>query len=146
MLTSVPQGPFENPKIDDGIYTAIIRHIIEGSYGDRHDDSTYFKIALELPEAKCTIVTNFYFRPGASKTPRRLWHFCSSVGLEPNDFFVQPDSFIGLPLEVTVETVQRDGVNLGCSYVDVARFLPAPTVFPESLRSDLEISADVFKD
>ena len=143
MLTSVPQGPYQNPQINDGTYSAIIRNIIEGTYGDANDDSSYFKVALELPEEQCIIVTNFYFRPGAPKTQRRLWYFCVSVGREPNDFVVQPDSFIGLTLQVRVETVQRDGVNLGNPYVDVARFAAPRPIRHVRPRNYLEFASDI---
>jgi hypothetical protein len=131
MKNSIPQGPYNNPKVDDGIYEAIIDRTSVGAY----NKGKYIQIIMRLPAEDLYFATNVYFpNEHASRSKQRLWHLCSLLGLEVNDVLTQPGLLRDKRLRVQVLRMQRKTVNGGNPYYDVERFLetkvkeqPAPT-------------------
>ena len=143
MKNTIPQGPYNNPKVEDGIYEAIIDHITIAYY----NKGKYIQIVLRLPIEDLYVVTNVYFPDGKSstRTEQRLWHFCSFVGLTKQDVLDHPDLFKEKKLRVQILRMQQKTVNSGNPYYDVKRFLetkvkeePAPTPDAASTQQEQE--------
>lgn len=118
----IPAHPSENPRLSDGIYAAIIRNVIEDTYGD---DQPLVQVVFWLPEEEVHFVTNFYFPMGGSwKVQRRLWVMCQMIGLEPADVAYEPELFEGRTLRLTTCRVDPRHSNVAWWYSDVNRFLP----------------------
>jgi hypothetical protein len=129
MKNRIPQGPFENPHVEDGIYAAEIDHLVEGSYGDQQ---TYLRIVVRLSEHDLYFVTNLYFPKNRSvRSEQRLWHFCQIVGLDKQDVATQPELFVGRLLRLQIARRHSLKLNYGRPYSDVELFLPAEGLEPE---------------
>ena len=72
----IPQGPWHNPILDEGIYDAEIRYINKGTYGK--DGDTYLQFVFWLTEEEQYFVTNMYFPEGTpdNKSVLRLNRLC----------------------------------------------------------------------
>ena len=56
---------------------------------------------------------------------RRLWHFCSCVGLDKRDVLNQPELFADRKLRLEIHTVAPEQSSQDHPYSDVRLFLPA---------------------
>jgi hypothetical protein len=123
-VSRIPQGPWYNPELEEGVYDAKIMYLTKGTYGAKYDP--YTQIVLCLPKADQAFVTNLYFPEGKpdSKTVERLSRLCQCIGLLPQDVFDSPHAFHGAELRVQIKRCKRDGRE----YWDVDRFLHAEAV------------------
>lgn len=119
MTARIPQGPRDNPSLDEGIYDATIVNVKQGTYGA--DDSQYIQVIMRLPKPGFHFVTNFYLPQGKpdTRTLKRLTWFTQCFGLVPQDVLDSPQAFKGQQLKVQIKQCQ----NQGYSYCDVELFL-----------------------
>lgn len=119
MKSEIPQGPWYNPALDEGIYDARIVCLTKGSYGSNKDP--YIQVVMFLPEANCHFTNNLYFPKGQpdAKTVQRLSRLCQILGLQPQDALDSPQFFSGCELKVKI-AVFKNGDR---EYRDVALFM-----------------------
>jgi hypothetical protein len=123
MKNSIPNGPWQNPLIDDGLYDAKIAHVVKGVYGKA--EHPYLKIVCILPTEDVYFTTNLYFKAGGTiKSDRRLWHFCECIGVKKADVLNDPGCCNDKRLCLRVKRIQKKNANYGNPYSDVERFLP----------------------
>lgn len=116
---TVPQGPYYNPDLEEGIYDAKIVDLVQGEYGK--DKDMYLQVILRVKEPECYVVSNLYFPKGKpdSKTVQRLSRLSQICGLVPQDALDSPRDFKGAELKVQIKRFKNDGRE----YSDVSRFL-----------------------
>ncbi len=121
---SIPQGPWYNADLPDGVYDAEIQYLTRSTYGKEED--MFLQFVLWLPEEEVYFTTNMYFPKGKSnnKSAFRLHRLCKWVGLVPQDALDNPDLFKGAELKIKVKTMKGTGSNKGSTYSDVDLFLP----------------------
>jgi hypothetical protein len=123
MKNTIPNGPWQNPLIDNGLYDAKIAHVVKGVYGKA--EHPYLKIVCILPTEDVYFTTNLYFKAGGTiKSDRRLWHFCECIGVKKADVLNDPGCCNGKRLCLRVKRIQKKNANYGNPYSDVERFLP----------------------
>jgi hypothetical protein len=123
MKNSIPNGPWQNPLLEAGLYDAKIAHVSPGVYGKA--EHPYLKIVCVLSKADWYFTTNLYFKAGGTvKSDRRLWHFCECIGLKKADVLKEPACCDGKRLCLRVKRIQKKTANYGNPYADVERFLP----------------------
>ena len=123
MKNTIPNGPWQNPLIEDGLYDAKIAHVVQGVYGK--EEHPYLKIVSIIPNEDVYFTTNLYFKAGGSiQSDRRLWHFCECIGLKKDDVLNDPGCCSGRRLCLRVKRIQKKDANYGNPYSDVERFLP----------------------
>jgi hypothetical protein len=112
MKNSIPNGPWQNPLIDDGLYDAKIAHVVKGVYGKA--EHPYLKIVCILPTEDVYFTTNLYFKAGGTiKSDRRLWHFCECIGVKKADVLNDPGCCNGKWLCLRVKRIQKKNANYG---------------------------------
>jgi hypothetical protein len=112
MKNSIPNGPWQNPLIDDGLYDAKIAHVVKGVYGKA--EHPYLKIVCILPTEDVYFTTNLYFKAGGTiKSDRRLWHFCECIGVKKADVLNDPGCCNGKRLCLRVKRIQKKNANYG---------------------------------
>ena len=126
MKNKIPQGPWNNPPITDGIYDATIDHLRTRYYNDNKDD-VYVQIVFRLTDLNDRyFVSNIYFPHGKSqRSEQRLYRLCELVGLEKQEVKEQPHLFQKKRLQLRIGRMERPDVNNGIAYYDVDLFLPA---------------------
>lgn len=123
MIHLIPNGPWQNPKINDGIYQAVIHEVLEQKSGI---GDPMLKIVLFLPEHDLYFVNQMYFPGGSSlQSQRRLWHFCQAIGVEQHALVENPDCAKDKKVRVEIETRIQGQANRGKPYADVKRFMPS---------------------
>lgn len=126
MLTTTPSGPWDNPVLADGVYDATVVELIETDYGEYADPM--LKIIFRLSLSGRHFITHLYFPRGSSQASnRRLWRFCSCVGLDRSDVHSQPDAFQGRSLRLVIENTDPEQTGQDHAYADVKLFLPPTT-------------------
>jgi len=133
MSTYTSFGPWANPQLEDGLYTASVmkvRHIQNGA-----DNGPMLELTFELGESALTITSNQYlpkeFSPGCQ---HRLWYLCQALGLEAYDLIEDPDAAVGRRLVLELTRIHPTAANHGRSYSDVKRFLPFVACDEESMK------------
>ena len=121
---AIPQGPWYNAMISEGIYDAKIIDLIRGQYGQNKD--MYLQIVLWLAQPECYLVTNLYFPRGKpdSKTVQRLSRLSQICGLLPQDAIDMPQSFHGAELKIQIKKF----MNNDREYTDVDKFLHSDVI------------------
>jgi rRNA processing protein Gar1 len=123
MKNTIPNGPWQNPLIEDDLYDAQIAHVVKGVYGNA--EHPYLKIVCIIQTEDVYFTTNLYFKAGGTiKSDRRLWHFCECIGEEKADVLNDPGCCNGKRLCLRVKCIQKKNANYGNPYMDVERFLP----------------------
>ena len=126
--TPIPQGPWYNPKLEEGAYDAVIKSVHESVYGKNRD--RYIQVVLWLPDEEAHFVTNLYLPENKpdNRSVKRLYQLCKCVGQMPQDALDNPQWFEGEDLQVTVKQMKGVRGNRGQAYCDVDLFLPAGSV------------------
>jgi hypothetical protein len=123
MENRIPNGPYDNPRVDDGTYESVIDHVVKGSYGK--DNQPYVKVVFRLTDMDLYFASNFYFPATKPKrTEQRLSRFCSILGIDRQAFDSDPDTLTGRSLRLQIGCLNPPGINGGRAYYDVLRFLP----------------------
>jgi len=141
MLTITPSGPWDNPVVANGVYDATVVELIEADYGEYADPM--LKIIFRLSSCGRRFITHLYFPRGSSHaSERRLWRFCSCVGLDRSDAIRQPDAFEGRSLRLVIENTDPEQTGQDHVYADVRLFLPPVAV--ENTSESREDCSDPF--
>ncbi len=130
MKNEIPQGPYHNPEVAEGIHIATVVDLLKGNYGK--DKLPYIKAIFHLPGPDVYFVSNFY--PKASNMAlQRFSMFCACIGLGIGAFIEARSAFLGRHIRLAIRQMQNDCVNHGSPYYDVERFQPAiPTDVQQS--------------
>ncbi len=130
--TPIPQGPWYNPKLEEGAYDAVIKNVHESVYSIQRDK--YIQVVLWLSDEEAHFVSNFYLPSNKpdNRSIHRLYRLCKCVGRVPQDALDDPALFEGEELQVTVKQMKGVRGNGGRLYCDVDLFLPAGSVEPVS--------------
>ena len=123
-VSTVPQGPWYNPALEEGSYNATITEITEGKYGK--PKNAYLQCVFWLPDEKVHVVTNFYLSSASdTKTGLRINRLCQAVGRLPDELRDSPRSFVGDRLQITIKRMVGKHGSETQEFYDVDLFLPA---------------------
>ncbi len=138
MIQLIPNGPWQNPTVQDGIHEAQIHEILEQRSGS---GDPMLKIVLFLPEHKLYFVNQMYFPNGGNslRSQQRLWHFCQAIGVEQHALVENPDCAKNKNVRVEIQTSVRGQANRGQPYADIMNFLPSEVITTQKGECELEL-------
>ena len=137
MYKPIPSGPWKNPPVKEGIYTAQIVELTETVYGAANDPM--LKVLFRLLDTDDYFVTHLYFpKANSIKAQQRLYHFCGCVSLPKYAVLDEPESFANRRLRLDVREVAPTKANYAVPYHDVYRFLPPEEDAEEAIGAEEE--------
>lgn len=126
MVENIPEGPWGNPKLEEGRYEALVENIRHVEFGEAN--GAMLELTFRLGTGALRFMSRLYL-PATfpDKCQHRLWYLCQSLRLEGYELMENPDVAVGRRLVLDVTTVHPTKANQGQAYSDVKRFLPPAT-------------------
>ena len=139
MRKNIPFGPWGNPRLEEGPYTALVEGIRHVDCGEEKGSMLEMKFRLIFMGLR--FVSRLYMPAQFSaKCQHRLWYLCQALGVEGYDLMENPNIAVGCKLVLDVTTIHPTKANHGRAYSDVKRFLPfkKTTQDVDGLEQDLD--------
>ena len=115
----------DNPSLQDGVYEAIVRRIVQREHvGFSHVVTVFLFLPHELTQFVAEITLPNRFDRDAHQ---QLVSFCGAVGLTPEAILSAPCKFTGRKLRIKTKRCQRESSSGVDSFSKVVEFLPFGT-------------------
>ena len=123
----------DNPSLQDGVYEAIVRRIVQREHvGFSHVVTVFLYLPHELTQFVAEINLPNRFDRDAHQ---QLVSFCGAVGLTPEAILSAPCKFTGRKLRIKIHRCQRETSSGVDSFSRVVEFLPFGT--PQQRNTEL---------